>query len=271
MNISLDKIRIDCGTQARVKIDGQVVGQYSEDIKAGAIFPPVKVFSDGIDYYLADGYHRYFAHKAAGAPGITCDVVNGTLREAILYSLSANGEHGLQRSNADKRNVVIIMLKDLEWSDWSDREIAKHCHVSHMLVATIRKELGMTKDATKFERGGKTHTMKAKEKKKYFQEEATEEWPFEQKPEEKMVDAITMLKAENDALSDKLAVATMDGDEIEKQMAESTIKDLRAQIRLLEIELTAVKQSRDTFQAENAQLMKQVAMLQKKLKKQEEK
>jgi predicted nucleic acid-binding Zn-ribbon protein len=63
----------------------------------------------------------------------------------------------------------------------------------------------------------------------------------------------------------------MDGDEIEKQMAESTIKDLRAQIRLLEIELAAVKQSRDTFQSENAQLMKQVAMLQKKIKKQEEK
>lgn len=271
MNISLTKIRIDCGTQARVKIDEQVVGQYSEAIKAGASFPPVKVFSDGTAYYLADGYHRYFAHKAAGAPGIMCDVVNGTLREAILYSLSANGEHGLQRSNADKRNVVIIMLKDLEWSDWSDREIAKHCHVSHMLVATIRKELGMTKEATKFERGGKTHTMKAKEKKEEVQEEAKEEWPFEETPEQQMADAITLLKAENEALSDKLAVATMDGDEIEKQMAESTIKDLRAQIRLLEIELTAVKQSRDAFQSENAQLMKQVAMLQKKLKKQEEK
>jgi hypothetical protein len=36
---------------------------------------------------------------------------------------------------------------------------------------------------------------------------------------------------------------------------------------VLEIELKAVKSSRDQFQAENAQLMKQVAMLQKKLKK----
>lgn len=271
MNIGLTKIKIDGGTQARIKIDERVVGEYSEAIKAGAVFPPVTIFSDGTSYYLADGFHRYFAHKAAGAPGIKCEVINGTLREAILYSLGANGSHGLQRTNADKRNVVVIMLKDIEWSDWSDREIAKHCHVSHMLVATIRKELGMTKEATKFERGGKTHTMKAKEKKEENQEEATEEWPFEQKQEEQMADAIALLKAENEALSDKLAVATMDGDEIEKQRAESTIKDLRAQIRLLEIELNAVKQSRDTFQSENAQLMKQVAMLQKKLKKQEEK
>lgn len=271
MNINLSKITIDAGTQARVKIDETVVGEYCEAIKNGASFPSVTVITDGVKYYLADGFHRYFAHKAAGAPGIECEVVNGTLRDAILYSTGANGQHGLRRSNADKRNVVVIMLKDIEWSEWSDREIAKHCHVSHMLVATIRKELGLSKEVTKFERGGKVHTMAQKEKKEEKKEEQAEEEVFQLKPEDEMKDAIELLKAENTALSDKLAVASMDGDEIAKQMAESTIKDLRAQIRLLEIELAAVKQSRDTFQSENAQLMKQVAMLQKKLKKYEEK
>jgi hypothetical protein len=272
MNINLAKIRIDCGTQSRTKIDDLVVAQYSEAIKSGVIFPNVVVFHDGLEYYLADGFHRFLATKAAGSPGIACEVINGTLRDALLYSNGANGEHGLQRSNADKRNVVIRMLQDIEWSDWSDREIAKHCHVSHVFVGNIRKELGMNKEATKFERGGKTHTMKPKDKKEEeVQEQAKEEWPFEETPEQQMADAVALLKAENETLSDRLAVATMDGDEIEKQMAESTIKDLRAQIRLLEIELTAVKHSRDTFQAENAQLMKQVASLQKKLKKQEEK
>lgn len=271
MNIGLEKIRIDCGTQPRVEIDQKVVVDYSERIKEGTQFPSVVVFSDGTTYYLADGFHRYFANKAAGAPGIECTVINGTLRDAILYSYGANGDHGLQRSNADKRNIVTKMLQDLEWSDWSDREIAKHCHVSHMLVSNIRKDLGVTKESTKFERGGKEHVMKPRIKPEKKEEEVTEDWPFEQNPEEEMTAAIELLKAENEALSDKLAVATMDGDEIEKQMAESTIKDLRAQIRLLEIELNAVKQSRDTFQAENAQLMKQVATLQKKLKKIEEK
>jgi ParB-like chromosome segregation protein Spo0J len=268
MNINLTKIRIDCGTQSRTKIDDLVVAQYCESIKGGTVFPSVVVFHDGLEYYLADGFHRFLATKAAGSPGIDCDVINGTLRDALLYSYGANGEHGLQRTNADKRNVVVRMLQDIEFSDWSDREIAKHCHVSHVFVGNIRKELGASKEATKFERGGKTHTMKPKDKK---EEEAKEDWPFEETPEQQMADALTLLKVENEALSDRLAVATMDGDEIEKQMAESTIKDLRAQIRLLEIELTAVKQSRDTFQSENAQLMKQVASLQKKIKKQEEK
>lgn len=271
MNIGLEKIRIDCGTQPRLKIDERVVGEYSEAIKSGAIFPPVTVFTDGTTYYLADGFHRYFANKAAGSPGIACEVINGTLRDAILYSLGANGQHGLQRTNADKRNVVIIMLKDLEWADWSDREIARHCHVSHVLVANIRKELGATKEETKYVRDGKELVMKPRIKPEQKEEQPPEEWPFKPPQEEEMADAIALLKAENEALSDKLAVASMDADEIQKQMAESTIKDLRAQIRMLEIELNAVKQSRDTFQSENAQLMKQVASLQKKLKKYEDK
>jgi FtsZ-binding cell division protein ZapB len=75
------------------------------------------------------------------------------------------------------------------------------------------------------------------------------------------------LKAENEALSDQLAIASMDADELDKAMAESTIKDLRAQIRLLEIEVKAVTDSRDSLMRENAQLMRQVNSLTNKLKK----
>jgi septal ring factor EnvC (AmiA/AmiB activator) len=62
----------------------------------------------------------------------------------------------------------------------------------------------------------------------------------------------------------------MDADELDKAMAESVIKDLRAQIRLLEIELKGVTDSRDSLLRENNQLMKQVASLTKKLKKLEQ-
>jgi FtsZ-binding cell division protein ZapB len=42
---------------------------------------------------------------------------------------------------------------------------------------------------------------------------------------------------------------------------------MREEIRVLKIELVSVKQSRDTFQSENAQLKQQVAMQQRQLKK----
>ena len=76
------------------------------------------------------------------------------------------------------------------------------------------------------------------------------------------------LQKENEDLRDQLTVAmAASTDDLEKEKAQSIIKDLRAQIRLLEIELKAVTTSRDQFQRENAQLMKQVAMQQKSLKK----
>lgn len=274
MNLSLDKIRIDCGTQARAQINQDVVTDYTESFKNGAQFPDVTVYFDGVSYYLADGFHRYLAAKAAGSPNINTTVINGTLRDAVLFSVGANFDHGLHRTNADKRKAIEMMVQDLEWGDWSDREIAKQCHVSNHLVAQVRKELGVAKDEVKFERAGKTHVAQKKESKpkdepsKEELKELVAEFADDHK--ENMQAALDMLQAENVALSDKLAVASLDGDEIAKQLAESTIKDLRAQIRLLEIELRAVKTSRDTYQSENAQLMKQVSMLMKKLRKYED-
>ena len=273
MILNLDKIRIDCGTQARAALNLETVNEYSEAILAGAVFPSVTVFFDGSEYYLADGFHRYLATKSAGAPGIDANVTNGTLRDAILYSLSANNDHGLRRTNADKRKAVVTMLEDFEWQDWSDREIAKFCKVGHPLVGQIRKELGTTPDKVKFERDGKVIEMnkpiKSPIQKTPLPELHVEDLPDNEK--EILFDAVEMLKAENQALTDKLAVVSISPEIAERDMAQSLIADLRAQIRLLEIELKSVTQSRDTYQSEKAQLMKQNATLQKKLKAYEEK
>jgi FtsZ-binding cell division protein ZapB len=59
----------------------------------------------------------------------------------------------------------------------------------------------------------------------------------------------------------------MDATEDEKAAAKSLIEELREEIRQLNIELTAVKISRDSYQRDNAQLKKQCAMYQKQLKK----
>ena len=276
MNIGLDKIRIDCGTQSRTEIKHAVIDHYAKLLKDGVVFPAVKVFFDGTAYYLADGYHRYFANKVVGSPGINCDVVNGTLRDAQLYSFGANHDHGLQRTIADKVKAVTTMLQDLEWSDWSDREIARACNVSHPFVAKIRAELGQKKqDSVKFERDGKVMQMDTKNKtERKLPKENLETLPDAENAtdheKEELFEAVDLLKAENQALTDKLAVVSISPEQAERDMAQSLIADLRAQIKLLEVELRAVKTSRDTYQAEKAQLMKQNAMLQKKLKKYED-
>jgi len=265
MNLNLDKIRIDGGTQSRAKIDQDVVAEYSDLIKSGTIFPPVTVFYDGVDYFLADGFHRYFANRKAGTPNILVELHEGTLRDAILHSFGANHNHGLRRTAADKRKAVMTMLQDIEWQDWSDREIAKHCHVSPMLVATVRKELGATKTETKFMRNGKEVVQSEKPKKK---DDPVETFDEASVAAEIQKAATETLQKENEDLRDQLTVAlAASTDDAEKEKATSIIADLRAQIRMLEVELRAMTNSRDQFQSENIQLMKQVAMLQKKLNK----
>jgi ParB-like chromosome segregation protein Spo0J len=265
VNVNLEKIIINGGTQSRDKIDENVVADYADAMLAGAQFPPLVLFHDGVSFWLADGFHRYFAAKRAKSPGFKCEVREGTLRDAILYSFGANKAHGLQRSAATKRRIVTAMLNDIEWQDWSDREIAAQCGVSHPFVAAMRKELGATKTETKYKRDGKVLTRKEPEQK---EEPLTVEFSEEAIQREEMRAVMDQLRVENEDLQDQLtAVLAESVDAIKREKAESIIKDLRAQIRVLEIELKAVKSSRDQFQAENAQLMKQVAMLQKKLKK----
>jgi hypothetical protein len=53
----------------------------------------------------------------------------------------ANAAHGLKRTNRDKRSAVMTLLKDPEWSGWSDREISRRCTVSDRFVNGIRAAL----------------------------------------------------------------------------------------------------------------------------------
>lgn len=133
--LQIDIIRIDGGTQPREAIDEQLVAEYAESV---GDLPPMVVFNDGADYWLADGFHRWHAYRKAGLTTVACDVRKGTCRDAVLYSVGANAEHGKRRTNADKRKAVQTLLNDAEWSKWSDRAIAKACRVGHHLVAEIR-------------------------------------------------------------------------------------------------------------------------------------
>lgn len=139
--VEIEVVRIDGGTQSRAELNETVVADYAEAIQAGASFPPVTVFHDGADYWLADGFHRYFAAKKAGLAEIDAELVKGSKRDAVLHSLGANTAHGLRRSNADKRKAVETLLADAEWALMSDREAARTCGVTHPFVASVRSSL----------------------------------------------------------------------------------------------------------------------------------
>jgi protein involved in polysaccharide export with SLBB domain len=76
-------------------------------------------------------------------------------------------------------------------------------------------------------------------------------------------EVIADLTEQNEKLKDQLAV----GGASDPTAAEQIIAELREENKRLHMELKTVKLSRDQFQNENAQLMKQVAALQRQLKK----
>ena len=139
--VDLSEIRADVAAQPRAAMLTDKVAEYADRMKEGDEFAAPILFYDGVVYWLADGFHRVAAAKSVGIEKLACLVKEGGLREAILYSCGANAKHGIQRTNEDKRRAVLKMLQDSEWSQKSTREIAKHCHVHHDTVASIKKEL----------------------------------------------------------------------------------------------------------------------------------
>jgi uncharacterized ParB-like nuclease family protein len=165
--LALDEIRRDGGTQPRAAINLQHVKLLEEQIEAGQQLEPVTVFFDEESYWLADGFHRWHAYRNFGEDVIACIIHQGSLRDAILYSVGANVDNkpALPRSHQDKRRAVMTLLNDPEWEQWSDREIARRCCVSHDFVNRIRKSICHSMTDTKLnnerktQRGGKIYTM----------------------------------------------------------------------------------------------------------------
>ena len=165
MKLKLASIKVDGDLQSRDEINEAVVQEYAEVIREGGKMPPITAFYDGAKYHVADGWHRYFAHKAENLPDIEATIIEGTRRDAILFSLSANDDHGLRRTNADKRKAVMVLLEDFEWSEWNDTEIARTCKVSSVFVNKLRKQTkgdDAVPEVRKVKRGDTEYTMNTK-------------------------------------------------------------------------------------------------------------
>ena len=267
-NLNIDLIITDRGTQSRVEVNEPTVADYAQAVLDGDKFPPIIVFHDGTDYFLADGFHRYFAHLRAKRVSIFCEVKRGTARDAKRFGFGANNKNGLRPTIADRRKSVTEMVEDLEWQDLSDREIARECGVSHTFVATVRKEVeGRTvvESKPKGEKTDKKTSTKATTEPKESNTSGTkvELLPPVDGYDKEMVDAII---AENTKLNDRLAIKAMVGTEDEKDLAKETIEELREELKNAYIEIDAITKSRNSFQNECAQLKKQIASLQRKIK-----
>lgn len=274
--LNLDAIRIDGETQARVSLDSNQVSEYAEHMREGHNFPPIVVFHDGSDYWLADGFHRYHASKHVELETIEAEVKSGTVEEAQLYAFGANARRGLSTTAEDNRSIIIRMLNHPISKSWTNVAIAKHIGVSKMTVGRIKSSVEPKKpEPTPASPAKKSAAPSEPAKQSTAPSARTTEPPAPEIPQvderelkiAELVDTINDLNAENQRLRDAIALGQWDATDIEKIDAQETIAELRERVKTLEIDNHALRDSRDMFQTRNAELMKLVKVLQAKLKK----
>lgn len=139
--LPLADIKIDADLQCRANgISTRTVNEYAEAMRNGASFPPVVVFKDAKSLlWLADGFQRCAARALAfpDAPEILVDLREGSRKDALIFAAGSNSEHGLRRSNADKKRSVTLMLAAFpKWSDW---RISEACGVGNKFVGDVRR------------------------------------------------------------------------------------------------------------------------------------
>lgn len=272
--IDLTKITIDERLQSRDELDHNVVDEYANAITDGAKFPPPVVFFDGSTRWLAGGFHRYFAHKMAGNAGMKVEIRQGTLRDAILFSVGENQTHGIRRTIADKRRAVNMLLSDAAWGLWADREIAFKTGTSHTFVAQVRNpekaaakkaagKIATPKDAAPTSNPGVTLSTPEPAAGNV----ATNSQVIHKSPEEEMgADPVAILSIEVDELKARLAVLAVEGStEEERAMYSEAMKDLQAACGVLKAERDSICAQHNSLVRENTELKREVKSLRKKL------
>lgn len=158
--VPLSAIIPDTATQARVTVNSHAIGVYAKKLDK---LPPIELFASEREpgrYYIGDGWHRFHAAKQAerdtirahvhravpvlgddGEPTGAMRPVEDGRREAILWGLKANHEHGVQRTLEDVRNAVRIALADPEFKDRSDRYIAGMVGADRGMVKRLRLQM----------------------------------------------------------------------------------------------------------------------------------
>jgi len=119
-----------------------VVKDYLGVLRRGEELPPVQVVRDvNDDHYLVDGYHRVAAtRQRVGIEDIAVEIVDGTFDDALWLSWGANRNHGLRRTQKDKRRAIRAAVQHPRWKLESDRAIAQHIGCDHKTVGAMRRE-----------------------------------------------------------------------------------------------------------------------------------
>lgn len=127
VNLPLSQIRIP-DVRITSHMPPEIAEQFRSSVQQAGILEPLLVVREGETFYLVNGLHRLQEAKVRGDATIPSAVLDGTLREVLLWNLVTSGLHG--RPKASEVRHVVRALED---------EYA-------MDLVALRKATGLTED-----------------------------------------------------------------------------------------------------------------------------
>jgi hypothetical protein len=253
--MKLSQLTLDPGLQMRTELNQDVVDEYAQAMLDGDKFPPIIVFNDGDNNYVAEGFTRCAAAKQAGIEIIDADVHMGTYEDAFDYAFTkANHDNGQRYKNVDKVSAFRKAFTRDRYIKQSDRELGRLYQVSNRFVSQLRKAANAQPDVIEVKRGNQTYQMKNPKKEASNEPAPTPEKDFIL---DELSSAVQELTEENKTLEARVAVAAMEATFEEKQAAHALITELQTTIKTLEADNRVLKASRDSFQLEASEAKKQ--------------
>lgn len=124
----------------RITPDAATIQRYQESLE---FLPPIEVNQHS---ELIDGFHRWSAHKEAGATQIAATITaTASDDELLALAVDRNAKHGMQLSQEDKRKLAVRLFTSRQTPE---DELAKLLSVS---PKTVQRWLGDIKKAQREE------------------------------------------------------------------------------------------------------------------------
>jgi hypothetical protein len=139
--VPVDRIKRNPQLMMRVELSQPTIVAYTSALESGATFPPIECTEVDGELLLTNGFHRLAAHQNAGRAEIQAIITEGDMDDALLAAACSDNYEGLKRTNADKRKAVLALLANKQWSEMSNREIARAANVDKNTVAKYRGQL----------------------------------------------------------------------------------------------------------------------------------
>lgn len=131
--LPLSNIVFDEKLYPRHKYSWQTSYEYSQQMKGGAIFPPLVVASLNNHYILVDGKHRYEAYKSNKEENIQVIIISvKDEKELYLKAVEYNLHHGQKLFAIDRAKII----SDLQKFGVSNEQISK---LIHMKVENVQQ------------------------------------------------------------------------------------------------------------------------------------